>query len=55
MKTFTFLAGVAVAYVLGSRPGRDRYQEIAEGHLIRGPAKQASTAYRHVLNPAPAA
>ena len=31
MKVLTFAAGVAVGYVLGTRAGREKYEEIAAG------------------------
>ena len=31
MKTFTFAAGAAVGYVLGTKAGREKYQQIVDG------------------------
>jgi hypothetical protein len=32
MKVFTFAAGMAAGYVLGSRAGRERYDQIVAGY-----------------------
>jgi hypothetical protein len=31
MKAFTFVAGLAAGYVLGTRAGREKYEQIVEG------------------------
>lgn len=40
MKTLTFAAGVAAGYVLGTRAGREKYEQILEGarNLANQPA-----------------
>lgn len=44
MKKLTLLAGVAVGYVLGTRAGRERYEQLKAGahRLDRNPKVQAA-------------
>ncbi|ABL80457.1 MULTISPECIES: hypothetical protein [unclassified Nocardioides] len=44
MKKLTLLAGVAVGYVLGTRAGRERYEQIKAGanRLAQNPKVQAA-------------
>ena len=44
MKKMTLLAGVAVGYVLGSRAGRERYEQIKSGatRLAQNPKVQSA-------------
>ena len=44
MKKLTLLAGVAVGYVLGTRAGRERYEQIKSGasRLAQNPKVQAA-------------
>jgi hypothetical protein len=44
MKKLTLLAGVAIGYVLGTRAGRERYEQIKAGanRLAQNPKVQAA-------------
>jgi hypothetical protein len=45
MKKLTLLVGIAIGYVLGTRAGRERYEQIKSGaqRLARDPRVQSAT------------